>query len=498
MVDPLSLSGTVVGMISLGIQVTQTLFDFYTAAKNQYSDIAHTTQNLERLLGNLESLRHQADSRTFRADEQELLGNIESSVRRCEECIRELENEADKFKPKSTDGFQAIAIATTRRVAYPFRQSPLQKLDEDIDEIVGHLILALQLLQQKDIGYIQDDIEDVKALLSLVRASQISSEIREWLRAPDATINFNDACKKTHPRTGLWFVKGSAFMAWLERPRSFLWLNGFAGCGKSVLCSTAIQHTFRYQRSNPQIGIAFFFFTFNDYGKQNASAMLRALVLQLSGQLAGNHAILSRLYDSYRHATPPDQALLDCLHTLVRAFRDVYIILDALDESPRDTHREAMLHVLDDIRTWSESGLHLLVTSREEVDIRDELDAKTEETITMKNDGINRDIAAFISQHLRNNRRLRKWEEYHDRIETVLTERAEGVFVSDTFTLYILTDLRPGLDGWSANSKHLSVAQGARIYSIVSLNPYLTHWMKLMDECLKISHARLRPMLGKC
>jgi hypothetical protein len=113
-----------------------------------------------------------------------LLSNIESSIRQCEECIGELEDEANKFKAKSAEGFQAIAKATARRVAYPFRQSTLQKLDEDIDEIVSHLSLALQLLQQKDIGHIQDVIEDVKALLSLVRTSQISSTIREWLKAP--------------------------------------------------------------------------------------------------------------------------------------------------------------------------------------------------------------------------------------------------------------------------------------------------------------------------
>lgn len=78
--------------------------------------------------------------------------------------------------------------------------------------------------------------------------------------------------------------------------------------------------------------------------------MLRALVLQLSNQLKGPHMALTRLYDSYRHATPPNETLLDCLHQLVLVFRDVYIILDALDESPRNKHRQVLLHVLNDIR----------------------------------------------------------------------------------------------------------------------------------------------------
>lgn len=285
------------------------------------------------------------------------------------------------------------------------------------------------MLQQNDLSNVQEDTEDTKALLDLVRASQISSNIRDWLGAPDATINYNEACKKRHLSTGLWFVKGFSFLDWLAKPNSFLWLNGFAGCGKSVLCSTAIQYAFRHRRSNPRIGIAFFFFTFNDVSKQDASAMLRALVLQLSSQLGDNHGLLSRLHDSSRNAMPPNQALIGCLHQLVREFDNVYILLDALDESPRDKHRGDVLQALVDLRAWSEPGLHLLVTSREETDIRDELDALRDETISMKSDSVDGDIAAFISSYLRNNRRLRKWEIHYDQIENALTERAKGVYV---------------------------------------------------------------------
>lgn len=424
MADGLSVAASIAGIISLGIQVAQTLVDFYEAYKGQKSDITHTTKRLESLLNVLERLRKQSADR---ADEQELFESIKGSIEDCTEYIYELQRETDKFKDKSADGIRAAARTATRRLEYPFRQSTLQKLDEDIDEIVSHLSLALQVLEQKDISKVQDDIEDIKALLDLVRVGQISSSIREWLKAPDATINYNEACKKKHPGTGLWFVKGPSFSTWLTEPNSFLWLNGFAGCGKSVLCSTAIQFAFRYWRSNPRVGIAFFFFTFNDDSKQNASAMLRTLVLQLSGQLNDNYTLLSRLHGSYLHTMPPDEALMDCLHQLIRAFKEVYIVLDALDESSQDKHRGGVLQALVDLQAWSEHGLHLLVTSRDETDIRDELSASQDETISTKIDSIDIDIRDFISSHLKNNRRLRRWEKYYDRIEAALTECAKGV-----------------------------------------------------------------------
>ena len=130
--------------------------------------------------------------------------------------------------------------ATGRRAAFPFRESILQKLDEDVSEIRGNLSLALDVLQLRDHKNTQDDISEVKSLVETVRATQISSMICDWLKAPDATVNHNAMCAKRHPGTGTWLVKSPIFTTWLARDNSFLWLNGFAGCGKSVLCSTAI------------------------------------------------------------------------------------------------------------------------------------------------------------------------------------------------------------------------------------------------------------------
>lgn len=84
-----------------------------------------------------------------------------------------------------------------------------------------------------------------------------------------------------------------------------------------------------------------------------------------------------------------------------------------------------MLQTLADIWTWSEPGLHLLVTSRDEADIHDDL--APDRILPMKNDYGDKDIAAYISQHLRTHRKLRKWTEHFDKIEAALVGRAQGV-----------------------------------------------------------------------
>lgn len=466
----MDVAASIAGLLSLGIQVTQSLVDYYAAYKGREADVAHTSKKLDRLLGMLENLRLHLADRKSHPDEKDVLNAIEGTMQDCEVFLHKLQSQCEKFKDNSTSGIRAKARTPALKLAYPFRRSTLAALDETVDEVASHLALALQMLQQKSTDRVQDNTEEIKSLLELVRADQISQGIRSWLQAPDAAVNYNEACKKRHDGTGLWLVYGPVFSSWRTKPNSFLWLNGFAGCGKSVLCSTAVQYVFRHRRSNPRIGIAFFFFTFSDDGKQDTSAMLRTLVLQLSGQLNDSYGLLSRLYNDNRNAPPHDDALIGCLHQLVRAFDDTYIVLDALDESPRDTHRRGMLQALADLRAWSEPGLHLLVTSRDEPDIRnvlvDELGALHDEMISMNNDSVDRDIASFIVDSFKNDRRLRKWETYRDQIEASLTERAKGVYVISRFSELktLLTGL--GFAGSNASSQHWALALRASVDSI--------------------------------
>ena len=428
MPDPLSVAASVAGLISLGIQVTQSLVDFYNAYKNRVSNLADTTEKLESLLDIFQCLEKTLSDRSFQADEQKLISSIEASVKKCDELIQELQYECQKFNKIPSQGLEAALKVAGRRMLYPFRQSTLQKLDEDISEIRAHLSFTLDVLQLKDNKRIQDDATQMKNLLDLVRTDQISSNLRSWLKAPDATIDYNAACAKKHPGTGMWLVKGPQFSRWLTEESSILWLNGFAGSGKSVLLSTAIQFALRHRRSDPNIGIAFFYFSFNDKSKQDESAMLRALLLQLSSQLHDGHTDLTRLYASYRAAgMPPWPVLIDHLQRLIQRFNHAYILLDALDESPRNGPREDVLRALEEMRNRGLQGLHLFITSRDEPDIRDFLDITTTQQVTMQNTGIDKDIAEFISGRFDTDRRLRKWLLYREKIERTLAERAKGV-----------------------------------------------------------------------
>lgn len=428
MADPLSIASGTAGLISLGIEVTKILFKFYNEYKDQGAELASVTKKLDGLQSLLKTLDAAVEEQRQITDTQNQLHEVDKNIQNCEEAIKELQTECEKFCKDSAVTFKDRVRVAGRRAAYPFRRSTIEKLEEDVDDIRENLEFALSILNVKNQSQIQNEILGVKALLERVNASQVSSSIINWLRAPDANANHYTAHDKCHPSTGLWFINCHEFQTWLEEPNSFLWLNGFAGCGKSVLCSTAIQHTLNATKHKHRAGIAFYYFSFNEEAKQDDHGMLRTLLLQLSVQLEDGERDLENLHEKYKSGSPPLYALFESLQHFIERFQDTYILIDALDESPRSNYkRDAVLKAIDTIRNWKIPGVHLLVTSRNEQDIRTCLEPSHNHDILLRNPDVDRDIENFVSHQLRDDIKLQRWKEHHDEIQERLTQGAQGV-----------------------------------------------------------------------
>ncbi|KAJ5477775.1 hypothetical protein N7530_003284 [Penicillium desertorum] len=428
MSDPLSIAAGIAGFLSLGIQVTQTLVDFYSVYKSQDTDIAKITQNLETLQSTFRSLENAIRQRQSQPNAEVLLQEVDKATQRCHEIIKELHNACHKFHTESFTCLKGRFQAAGRRVTYPFRKSTIQKIEEDIGDIRENLLFALNVLQFKSYNQVEDEVSAITSLLKQTNASQVSFAIRAWLQAPDASVNHNAVYAKHHPKTGLWLLNSYQYANWLVERSSFLWLNGFAGCGKSVLCSVIIQHTFRETKHRSEVGIAFFYFAFSDKSKQDAHGMLRALLLQLSVQFQDGEKKLEKLRTLSQSSTPSVEVLLKTLRKFIDRFKNCYIILDALDECPRDKSREDVLRVIQVMRNWHLPSVHLLVTSRDLVDIRRSFDLSYGYDLSMKNSGIDKDIFDFVSYQLENDTKLQRWKVRHSEIQEKLTRGAQGGF----------------------------------------------------------------------
>ena len=137
------------------------------------------TERLENLLSIFPEKA--LSNRKFQVEEQSLMDNIESFIKKCDKFVQELQEECQKFRKATSGGIKVVFGVAGRRATYPFRQSTLHKLDEDIGDLHRNLSLAINVLQLNDGNNFQDDIANTKLLLDLVRDRQVSANIRDWL-----------------------------------------------------------------------------------------------------------------------------------------------------------------------------------------------------------------------------------------------------------------------------------------------------------------------------
>lgn len=81
-----------------------------------------------------------------------------------------------------------------------------------------------------------------------------------WLDPPSPVYNHLDASAKHRQETGSWLLNSSEFIEWKKSPGSVLWIQGAAGCGKTVLCSTIIDKLTDECEGQANSGIAYFYF----------------------------------------------------------------------------------------------------------------------------------------------------------------------------------------------------------------------------------------------
>ena len=146
MADPASLAGTAIGVVSLGIQVTQGLVKYYKAWAGQKAEINDILSNLEHerdILGLLQVRLNEVPQ------EHALeVQRVEDSIVRAEHKFRGLDNILQRCKqtPASTD-VKDCARNAVRSVLYPFKQDTIRDLRVHVGEVGRILALAIEILQ---------------------------------------------------------------------------------------------------------------------------------------------------------------------------------------------------------------------------------------------------------------------------------------------------------------------------------------------------------------
>jgi NACHT domain-containing protein len=222
---------------------------------------------------------------------------------------------------------------------------------------------------------------------------------------------------------------------WKIKPATFKWLYGKPGCGKTILSSSVIENLVDQQHVQGKfsMAVAYFYFDFKDPSKQQSELMVKSLLSQLSQHCLRIGSKVQSIFDSLKEKQHPSlDDLLSALQELIRSsisvLGGIYLVLDALDEC---SDRSELLRIIGEFRTWNLLDLHILMTSRREIEIEDALMSfmDTADFLCLQTQVVNGDITLYVRERLSNDRKLRKWNTPHIReeIETAMMEKADGM-----------------------------------------------------------------------
>ncbi|CUS15251.1 unnamed protein product, partial [Tuber aestivum] len=173
--------------------------------------------------------------------------------------------------------------------------------------------------------------------------------------------------------------------------------------------------------------------------------MLLSIVGQLLQEIS-NRSFPDEVINLYHNSkaigrSPDIKALKSAISQMIKLSKKTFIILDALDEFPKDT-RGSLLSWIDQLVADHNPGsLSILVTSRPEADIVRVLEPLTTFTISLQSDTIDADIRSYIHNSLDYKDGFKKFtNEIKSEIEDTLIARSQGMFRWVVCLLRILED----------------------------------------------------------
>ncbi|KAL8392111.1 hypothetical protein RB599_004859 [Gaeumannomyces hyphopodioides] len=310
-------------------------------------------------------------------------------------------------------------------------------------ELLGHIPpaaveetkKAVELLNsvKKRLDEMQQATLSTNTTVITIESNAHTEKVKKWLSPVDPSTNANHASNLHHPGTGAWLLESDVFKEWESGSRRHMWLHGFAGCGKTVLSATILNHLTKKDDSHLVLR---FFFDFSDKAKQTVNSMLRTFAFQVYQCRLGSpqSANLDTSFQKHQQGLqqPSQGTLSDVICSMLSGLKDVVILLDAMDEST--TRRDLNLWIKDVVSKPELKHVRLMLTSRPELDFAaiPSLIGK-DGCISLDNDSsvaVNADIRSFVTARLENDefRCMRLDEDLVQQIRSRVGDGAKGMF----------------------------------------------------------------------
>jgi hypothetical protein len=350
MADPLSITASVAGIISLAGIVFTRIYKYANAAgsaQKDVRDLAEEVKTIRDLLRALSSLASKLDATTITTTFN--LSYVES----CQETLQSIE---DGLSKAQEDFEKSILRKFQRKLKWPFTAAETRGLLNNLARQKGNIGLSLGT---DCVSLILSELPRLSQLETAV--TQISNGMQNMSAGVQKVLNnarlvdpyfkrvvigfFSEIDAQarhdmdlarmaagTHRRT----FDMPVFRNWLNAPGLTLGITGGPGVGKTVLASCLVREALCHRTI--ESGVAYFYCSFWDVRTRSPVQVLGALASQLADQSNEAYECLQRYYKRLHPLeanaaakTPTVLNLASVLQEITGCFERVSIIVDGLD-----------------------------------------------------------------------------------------------------------------------------------------------------------------------
>jgi ankyrin repeat protein len=429
------------GAIAEGVDAVSRLMVRCSVYENMYMrvDLERTTATQELLIKSLAALYIATLTYLANAGRYYQQSTAKGVVTSIAQPISNVEGQFDQVLAHEREVERLVQI----------RQGEMElKLDSAISTLPVSNEARIQSLQSLRQSFEQPLVRTIGTLAQFEQNLQNGdrTQLLRWLSTVDYRQYHDAVFHGMVPGTGNWLFQHLKYKQWQESSLSkILWIHGIPGCGKSKICSLAIQKHLEQVSKDPNTAPVAYFYcskvaseSFRADPKTILSSILRQLsYFQEQDQI--HHTVLAefqqRLLDSKSDGldlTP--LSLEECTRMIIGITFDypVTIIVDGLDEI--DQQASHVLESLNSIVEQSSNIVKVVVSSRDDSEVSRYL----KDAISIRCSDVNnnsKDIAAVVNDKveaaIRGKRLLggRVSDALRESIISTLTEGAGSTFL---------------------------------------------------------------------
>ncbi|CAF9930458.1 MAG: hypothetical protein GOMPHAMPRED_005659 [Gomphillus americanus] len=411
------------GDIATAIKLANDLWKNIPQAPKRYRDIAAEVKNVKNVL---EDVHRDFQGHEIPDAQRQKLSEIVGSIT---QVLKDVGNILDKYPKLKAEQSSFKGRMGRIRDRVLFDDEEIQKLRLRLVSTLGVLGSFVDGLDRKAVSKLATD--HTKA--SLRQDQRRNREILDWLAPTDYADQHSSIRDRCFAGCGTWILESTEYQRWLQGKGEVLFLQGTPGTGKTFLSAVIIESI----QKPAGTGLCYYYCDYN----RVAGEQLCDILARFLRQLACDNIPLpieSMFEKHYKNGTRPNlQTIREALYLVVKEFKAVWVVVDALDEYLDALQRHRFIQELLDLNRAAK--VNVLVTSRPLPEISKNFAHNATLEVRARDDDMSSYITANIGA-LPNF--VNRDPDLQTRITNTIIEVADGIFLLVTLNLQSLQNKR--------------------------------------------------------